>query len=156
MKFCEQSQTVEPDYFLAKKWLSWIYVMQGRWGLVREVTFGKMSDEEALRNPLARPLVLGDPRGFWQANLEDRLLSQSKRYSPVAIASYYAMLGDKENTLKLLEEAAAANSEELPLANPNPIFDVVRREPRFITLMKSIGIGGSDLGSAAERTGPSN
>ena len=140
LRHCELSQTIEPDYFLAKKWIYWVNVKQGRWDRVREITFGKISDAEALRNPLSRPLVIGDPRGFWQANLEDRLRDQNKRYSPVAIANYYAMLGDKEKTLEFLEKAVEADPEQAKFINPDPIFDLVRNDPRFNELMKRLGV----------------
>lgn len=140
LDYCERADHIEPGYFLANKRVYWVYVMQGRWDKVRETTFGKRTEEEDLRDPLSRPLVLGDVRGFWNANLQDRLANKGKRPSPMAIASYYSMLGDAEMTLSLLEQAVAEKSDQVKFIYADPIWDSVRREPRYKQLVREIGL----------------
>jgi DNA-binding winged helix-turn-helix (wHTH) protein/TolB-like protein len=152
LKYCEQAEQLEPGYFLANKRIYWVYVMQGRWDKVREITFGKRSDEENLRDPLARPLVQGDVRGYWEANLQDRLANKSKNPSPMAIASYYSMLGDVEKTISLLEQAVAENSDQVKFLFADPIWDSVRREPRYRQLVREIGLSISADPNISTRT----
>ena len=152
LKYCEQSERIEPGYFMASKRLYWIYVMRGRWDKVREITFGKRTEQEHLRDPLSRPLVNGDVRGFWEANLQDRIANKGKRPSPVALATYYSMLGDAENTLRLLEQGAAENSDQMRFVYADPIWDSVRREPRYQQLIQSLGLGDGDTSNTQSRT----
>lgn len=141
LKYCEQSERIEAGYFLASKRLYWIYVMRGRWDKVREITFGTRTEAENLRDPLSRPLMNGDVRGFWEANLQDRLANKGKRPSPAAVATYYSMLGDAENALRLLEQGAAENSDQMRYVYADPIWDPIRREPRYQKLIQSLGLG---------------
>jgi DNA-binding winged helix-turn-helix (wHTH) protein/TolB-like protein/tetratricopeptide (TPR) repeat protein len=140
IRYCDLAEQIEPGHFLANKRLYWVYVMQNRWDKVRELTFGRRSEEENLRDPLSRPLVLGDVRGFWEANLQDRLANKGKRPSPTAIASYYSMLGDAEKTLSLLEQAVAEKSDQVKFLYADPIWDSVRREPRYRQLIREVGL----------------
>ena len=156
LKYCERSQTIEPDYFLALKRLYWIYVMQGRWDEVIKLAYSETTVDEARNDPLLRPLLNGDPRGYWEVNLQDRLANQRKRPSPVAIANYYAMLGDKQKTLDHLEEAVATNSEQAKFINPDPIFDLVRAEQRYKDIMKLLGVAPGDAQNEATRSTVTN
>lgn len=155
-QFCERSQTIEPDYFLAVKRLYWIYVMQGRWDEVLKLAYGEKNETEAGKDPLLRPLIDRNPRKYWEVNLKDRIANQQKRHSPVAIANYHAMLGDKQKTLDYLEEAVDTNSESAKFVNPDPIFDLVRSEPRFIELMKRLGVYTGNSQNESTRSGPTN
>ncbi len=156
LNYCERSRQIEPDYFLAMKRLYWIYVMQGRYDLVEEITFGKLSQEELLKNPLSRPLAEGDIRSYWEANLKERLANQSKRQSPVAIATYYVMLGDKSKALQHLEEAAASGSDQMNYIYPDPVFDPLRNEESFKALMQRLGVDKATFEHPVGRTSAPN
>jgi hypothetical protein len=58
----------------------------------------------------------------------------------VAVAVFYAQLGDKENALKYLEQATEKPDYELQNANPNPVFDFIRKDKRFAEVMKKINL----------------
>lgn len=140
LKSCYQSQKIEPNHWQTEKKLQWIYVQQGRYDEVEKLHYGKLTKEEKLKNPEAKALMEGNIKKYWEINAETRILNANKRFSPVAVASFYAKLEDKEKTLEYLEKATENPEDMLYRVNPNPIFNFVRREPRFIELMKKVNL----------------
>lgn len=59
--------------------------------------------------------------------------------SPVAAAAY-AILGDKEQAFACLEMAYQKHSAALVYLKAQPIFDVLRTDPRFTNLIQRIGL----------------
>ncbi len=57
----------------------------------------------------------------------------------VAVASAYANLGDADHALEWLEKAYAGRVAYLVTANHDFVFDCIRSDPRFQTLMKKVG-----------------
>jgi TolB-like protein/Tfp pilus assembly protein PilF len=57
----------------------------------------------------------------------------------VAIASAYANLGDPANAFEWLERAFRERSAYLTSLNADFVFDIIRSEPRFQTLMRKVG-----------------
>jgi TolB-like protein/DNA-binding winged helix-turn-helix (wHTH) protein/Tfp pilus assembly protein PilF len=60
--------------------------------------------------------------------------------SPFDIASRYACLGDKENTLKYLEEAWREHSAWLVFIENEPVLDFLHSDERYRALVKKIGL----------------
>ncbi|MGB7296291.1 MAG: protein kinase [Candidatus Aminicenantales bacterium] len=58
----------------------------------------------------------------------------------VSIASAYAGLNDREQVIACLEIAHGKRESGLLLLKVNPIFDFVRGDPRFISLLQKIGL----------------
>lgn len=142
---CEQALQLEPGYALAKKRMYWIYVMLRRWDKVRENTFGDLSDDEIRRNPLSKPLAEGDIMGYWRVNLADRLATKRRQHSPMAVATYHSMLGELPETLDLLEQAAAERNYQARYVFADPIWDSVRNEPRYLKLVRDLGLSAAQL-----------
>ena len=61
-------------------------------------------------------------------------------YSHVRIAMIYTALEDKKQAFSWLEKALAENDMALPYLKVNPAFDPLRSDPRFIELLKRIGL----------------
>lgn len=57
----------------------------------------------------------------------------------VAVASAYANLGDKDHALEWLEKAYEGRMAYLTSANSDFVFDSIRSDPRFQSLMKRVG-----------------
>jgi len=140
LKHCYQSQKIEPNHWQTDKKLQWIYVQQGRYDEVEKLHYGNLTKEEKLKNPEAKALLEGDIKKYWEVNAQTRFLNANKRFSPVAVAAFYAKLEDKEKTLEYLEKATEKPEDMLYRANPNPIFNFIRKEPRFIELMKKVNL----------------
>ena len=59
---------------------------------------------------------------------------------PFLLASYYGLLGDRDRTIEMLEKAYADRDFRLTLLKVAFEFDSVRDDPRFIDLIKRVGI----------------
>src|SRR5579872_1301743 len=59
---------------------------------------------------------------------------------PVSAAAIYAGLGGRDKALTYLEGAAAAHNTSLPVRTLNPEFNTLRREPRFVEVLRKISI----------------
>jgi len=76
-----------------------------------------------------------------QAIVEELNQMSSRRYiSPLGTAMIYVGLGEKQQALDGLEKAYAARSQFLCYLKIDKIWDPLSSEPRFIELMKKIGL----------------
>ena len=68
-------------------------------------------------------------------------MKKNGRYaSSYAVAVVYAGLGDKEKALHYLDEAYRERAHWLLWLNRDPRWNVVRREPRFLNLVRRVGL----------------
>jgi hypothetical protein len=89
-------------------------------------------------DPRIKALESGDMRAYHQIGLDQA--QQNPDYDAVTIAKHYARMGDKENTLRWLDRAWSTHNFMFPFVYPDPAFDIVRDEPRFMNLMRSTGL----------------
>jgi TolB-like protein/DNA-binding winged helix-turn-helix (wHTH) protein len=59
---------------------------------------------------------------------------------PFDMAVAYAFLGDKETTLKYLEDAYQGHSQDLVFLQKQPVFDFLHSDERYRELVKKIGL----------------
>ncbi|MCI0695914.1 hypothetical protein L0337_28430 [candidate division KSB1 bacterium] len=66
----------------------------------------------------------------------------AKRYyiSPYHLAIVYAGLGEKEKALAWLQRACEERSSALVFLKAQPIFDGLGPDPRFIALLRKVGL----------------
>jgi len=81
----------------------------------------------------------------WKAYLQmsiDLLLPDSQRplFPPYAIASFYARLGNKDETMKWLEKGYEERDFRITLISVSQEFDSVRSDPRFRELVRRMGL----------------
>ncbi|MCK7523654.1 MAG: hypothetical protein MZV64_41455 [Ignavibacteriales bacterium] len=75
-----------------------------------------------------------------------KLLRELNEYSKQGYSvSYYTAyiyyrLGDKERTFELLERSIHAHDASIMDISSNPIWDDLRSDPRFVALMKRVGL----------------
>jgi len=67
-------------------------------------------------------------------------MSSRRFVSPFCTAIVYLGLGDKERALEGLEKSYEARSQWMPLLKVDRIDDPLRSEPRFIELVKKVGL----------------
>ena len=68
-------------------------------------------------------------------------LKTTKEYvSPAELAVLYIGLGDKEGAIELLEKAYAAHDLQMQYLKIDPHYDSLRSDPRFVELMKKVGL----------------
>ena len=78
-------------------------------------------------------------RGRALSTLEElKRMSPGRQVAPFNLALVYLGLGDRDRALDHLERAYDANSEFLVWLKVDRIYDPLRGEPRFITLMKKM------------------
>jgi hypothetical protein len=81
----------------------------------------------------------------WKAYLEkslDHILAQprSRRFPPFVIATQYARLGRKEETLSWLQQAYEERDFRVRHVSVMFEFDNFRSDPRFVALVQKLGL----------------
>ena len=85
----------------------------------------------------------GGPEGAVRAvaqALEEKIPSGG--VSPLSVASYYALVGDADHAVRLLERALAAREPFILHIRADPSYDPIRADPRFVALIRRIGFPG--------------
>ena len=82
----------------------------------------------------------GDMAGARESLDELRRLSASRYVSPGRLAQVHAGLGERTQALDRLEEAAAQRAADLAWLAVRPVFGNLRGEPRFVALLKQLGL----------------
>jgi eukaryotic-like serine/threonine-protein kinase len=67
-------------------------------------------------------------------------MSRQNWVSPVLFAKIHLGLGEPDLAFRRLQEAYDAHSEFLAPLTVDPVFDPIRTDPRFITLMRNVGL----------------
>lgn len=81
----------------------------------------------------------------WKAYMQmsiDLLTTDSQRrvFPPFVIASFYARLGNKDEAIKALEQGYEEREFRMTLLSVSPEFDSMRTDPRFIALVRRMGL----------------
>lgn len=81
-------------------------------------------------------------KAIYQDKLKDLIAKKARgeNVSPVYPATYYTLLGQKEEAFKYLEKAYGKRSAEIVLVTTSRQFAVLRSDPRFADLLKRIGL----------------
>lgn len=79
--------------------------------------------------------------------LAEMLVERSKvRYvTPWRIATMFTRAGKKEEALNYLEKAFHSHDANMPYISADPIFDGLRKEPRFQALLEAMELPGGEL-----------
>jgi TolB-like protein/DNA-binding winged helix-turn-helix (wHTH) protein/Flp pilus assembly protein TadD len=141
---CRKTLEMDPRFAQAHYRLGQIEVMRGRYReaipeLQQAVALSGGSPRASAELGLAYALH-GDASGA--TALLSALRDQStKRYvSPFNMAVIYGGLGDRQHTMEWLDKAYAERSPSLSLLKLSPAFDSVRSDPRFVSLVRRIGL----------------
>ena len=67
-------------------------------------------------------------------------LAETRYVSPIEKASVYAGLGDLDRFFEWMEKAYEERTSEVPLVRILPFIDDVEQDPRFVALMRRIGL----------------
>jgi serine/threonine-protein kinase len=84
-------------------------------------------------------------RAGWPGVLQEGLrevleMSKTEPFSPFVIAGFYAKLGQKDEAIEWLEKAYEQRDFRLMLISVSFDFDAMRSDPRFIELVKRVGL----------------
>jgi TolB-like protein/Flp pilus assembly protein TadD len=150
----ERALEVDPQYGPAHSYIAAAMVQQGKYdeAVGRFELAGKMFGAQAWRGRLGHALALAGRTDEARKVLEELTgqssppLSGSPFLSPAPYASLDAALvhlglGDIESALRWLEKARDEHIPEVVHFKCEPIYDGVQAEPRFRSLIDSIGLG---------------
>jgi TolB-like protein/DNA-binding winged helix-turn-helix (wHTH) protein/Tfp pilus assembly protein PilF len=107
--------------------------------LEKESTAGAERKAQELR----RALESGGAEAYWRKRLEYSRRDQAKGVgSTYRIAVCLARLGETENAIDLLERSVITREPDAFWVRTESAFDILTTYPRFIDLMRRLGVGG--------------
>ena len=135
---------VDPDFRAAKIWLGLNAEEQGHYEAARKWF---LEAEDAWNPNLAKaplgPICARMGKPAEARALLDELIARREQgdYVPATpIGATFVALGDKESALEWLDRAYADRTHDLYLLKVNPRFDPLRGDPRFIALLRRMGL----------------
>jgi serine/threonine-protein kinase len=132
---------LDPNFPAALQYIPLVYSQKGMHN--EAIAFVTQAGEKSLITPSGVPgYVLaagGMEREARQALAQLKRRREYEYISAVAIASVYAGLGDKEETLAWLEEGYKERSFQMQFLKVEPRWDFLRDDPRFVDLVQRIG-----------------
>jgi tetratricopeptide (TPR) repeat protein len=139
-ELARKSAELDPAFFFAPYVDGWIDIESGH----PAQALASLQKAKALGSPefvsawLAYAYGVSGDRTHALAELE-AMKKKSRRGEPLPFneALVYLGLGDRPRAIHDLERANAADSQFIPWIKMDRIFDSLRREPRFVALMKT-------------------
>ncbi len=143
----EQSQQVielNPNWGPGYNWIFSAYQMKGDEQRAFATRLKQAEATGAGPDDIARlkaDFAAGGLQGYWRKQL-DRLLKQekSKYVGNSNIANLFAQLGEKELALARLQRAVEDREYGVVLLKINPRLDGLRADPRFVALVRRVGL----------------
>lgn len=140
---------LNPDFFVTYYHFAWLYVQLGRYpDAITQVTQGRLlSPDERVKTAkadeakLRKAFAAEGARGFWQEMMRERV--EDSEIGGFGLPEIYARLGDKEDALKELERESEERFALGTLVNVDPAFDSLRSDPRFVDLVRRMGLAPS-------------
>lgn len=133
-----------PNSTTAYNWIYPAYLMKGDEQAALAVHLKQMEVSGAAPHEIAE-MKAAFAAGGWKGcakRLLDRLLEREKtgyvRHHD--IATYYAMLGEKEQVIARLQRAVEDRNLYVVALKVNPVWDSYRADPRFVALVRRIGL----------------
>ncbi|MEO6393335.1 MAG: winged helix-turn-helix domain-containing protein [Pyrinomonadaceae bacterium] len=135
---------LKSDFGLAHLWLFLIYVQQKHFD---EALAELKLNVQPNGGDLTKVPMLGYLYGISGQTAQARtvlakyLRPADQRKAPFAvIAAIYTSLGEKENALRWLNKAVEVRESGIVLLNVDPRFEPLRLDPRFVALIKRLGL----------------
>jgi tetratricopeptide (TPR) repeat protein len=137
-----RSTTMQQDA-ISRYFLSRAYWLKGMWKESEhelEET-ARLTGDSRTAEAEHRAFQKGGERALEQFGVDAVLKQSRKQYiSAFTIAEQYALLGDREHTLKYLELAYRERAPWMPFLQREPIFDFLHSDDRYRLLIKKIGL----------------
>jgi serine/threonine protein kinase/tetratricopeptide (TPR) repeat protein len=137
-----QSIDLEPNDGINHVFLGYIYDARGQYAEALN-EYRKCAslegDSTSLDIFMGHAYAKSGKRGEAQSILA-RLKSTKEYVSPAELAVLYVGLGDKEAAFEALERAYAAHDLQLQYLNVEPDYDHLRADPRFVDLVRRVGL----------------
>ena len=137
---------IDPNYAPAHDSLSHFYRDRGKYELWLEewkkaATLNQDADDLSICEEVARVYAKSGYRSAISRNIELRKkLAQRRYFDPAVIAYQNAILGDKEQVFFWLQKAYSEKSGRLQFIKVAEPLDPFRSDPRYIDLVKNMGL----------------
>jgi adenylate cyclase len=149
-EYCLRALKIYPDFAFAHEYLADIYFQTGEY---------ERAVEEEIRAQATYSMFKNEP-ARWREEFQTRIEEQRALYREgghrkfvknlIAIphqseahflnSKRYALLGDKENALNLLEKAIDTRAFHSPFIKVDPVFDSVRDDPQYKRILLKINL----------------
>jgi tetratricopeptide (TPR) repeat protein len=135
-------EQLDPNFFAARRYMGLAYAQTGKYKEAVE-EYEKAVDASKgsplIRAEYASVLALKGETEKAQAELKKILEMREKKEQYISayhLATVYVSLKDRDNALRLLEQAAEERADWLVFLNVDPRFKGLRTEPRFTGLLR--------------------
>jgi tetratricopeptide (TPR) repeat protein len=141
---CRKALEMFPDFALALRRLGQAYSQKQMYPeaieAFRSAIENSHNDSETMA-ALAHTFALSGRPEEAERILSDMMeMSKTLYVSPYSVARVHTGLGDKEQALDWLEKACEQRHGILAYLKVEPVFDPLRSEPRFIGLLRKMGL----------------
>jgi len=140
----EKTFELDPNFWIAHLTLGKVYTQQRKYPeaiaefeKAKELSCG---NSEAIASIGYVAALAGDNAKARAVLDELKTLSNQHYIPPVNIALVYNGLGDQDEALAQLERACDERDVRLPLLKVDPRWDSFRSNPRFVAVLKRIGL----------------
>lgn len=133
---CNYAKQIEPDFWWTPKLLYWLYIKEKMNTELGELVLGKLPPSEKAAHPLTKAIAENDLRIYFREEIER--LSKKPNVNPITQAAIHILTDENEKALDFLEIALKERNRGLPAVNSDPVFDPVRRDKRFVEIMRQV------------------
>jgi eukaryotic-like serine/threonine-protein kinase len=135
---------MDPNFSLVYLFLAWTYSAKATWeeAIVASNKFITLSQGSPFGVGTLGSVYAMSGQRYKALKMLDRLneLSQERYVSPFYRAIIYMGLGDKDQAFEHLEKAYLERESWMATLETFPLLDSLRSDPRFITLLKKMGL----------------
>jgi len=147
----------------------WAFLMISGWSLVEKGEYagaiqqlkraGELFESQLLRENLPPDILVFLGRAYvltgevekTRSILNDCLqIAGDEEFPSTAIAVLYISLGDNDSALEWLERASRDLDDWLPTFSLSPVFDSIRDDPEFVSLLSGVGLSNRPEGGWGE------
>ncbi len=134
-----KSAEIDPTFVVARRKFAYLYAARGEWEQAAKEYRYAMAG--IIDSPDVPPMPSLNARGFAQLQREVLgRLAKAGHVPEIWWAQSYAAEGDRDQTLAWLQRAADNHDGEFPYEIRNPLLDFIRSDPRYLQLMRGIGL----------------
>jgi TolB-like protein/Tfp pilus assembly protein PilF len=140
----QQTLQLDPNSAIAHGWLGYVYIQMG----MPDRAIAELQRAAALNKRRAQTIagLAYAHAAAGNRRAAERLLAEllerwrTEYVSSLVIAVAYAGLGDREQAVRWLENAASVHDPFLTYLSMIPAFDPLRADPRFSQVLKKLGL----------------
>jgi eukaryotic-like serine/threonine-protein kinase len=139
---------LEPNAVWLHALLGWTYARKGDYAQaiseyekIGPQGYGVSAENQLIGSGLGWIYAVAGRRKDAERVIQDfNRLSSRASVDPYWVGVIYSGLGDKERAFELLEESYRRHSADLAFLKPDPFWDVLRSDPRYVDLVRRMGL----------------